>query len=142
MCRATQKADDFGQPLQDQHAKEGKDKTVEFVCKFSRPSTESKWMFDGQVRDANDQIRNPDSPGRVPQISDEFQTLSVKVLAPKKISSSKQFQSTKLFTSCRALPSLWTGTSVPALDLVKPLVEAKRFFQMSIDETCSIEQVF
>ena len=76
MCRATQKADDFGQPLQDQHAKEGKDKTVEFVCKFSRPSTESKWMFDGQVR-SEYQI------DRAPQIFDELQNQSARL--PRRI---------------------------------------------------------
>ena len=45
----TQKADEFSQPLTDKFAKEGKDKTVVFECKFSRPAPECKWLFNGQV---------------------------------------------------------------------------------------------
>lgn len=40
----------FSSPLEDQTVKEGKDKKVEFVAKFTKPNAKPKWYFRKDVR--------------------------------------------------------------------------------------------
>lgn len=45
-----QAQDQFVTPLQDQTVKEGKDKKVEFVAKFTKQNAKVKWLFRKNVR--------------------------------------------------------------------------------------------
>lgn len=54
----------FSSPLEDQTAKEGKDKKVEFVAKFTKQNAKPKWYFRKDVRALND-LKNHISIDRV-----------------------------------------------------------------------------